>query len=96
MAIAFALVFTRSFHPRAAEHDRTPRNLLLLSLVNWGVAIMAWTISAYLGITSPASIIVYTVLFVIGLFAATVAVGAVPPREVRASPGADPVSGGRR
>jgi hypothetical protein len=52
----------------------TRRNLLILSLVNWGIAITAWTISAYLGVTSPAQIIVYTVLFVIGLFAATVAV----------------------
>jgi hypothetical protein len=55
-------------------HDTTRRNLLILSLANWGIAITAWTISAYLGVTSPAQIIVYTVLFVIGLFAATVAV----------------------
>lgn len=59
------------------EHARNPRvrrNLLLLSSANWGVAVVAWTISAYLGVTSPARIIVYTVLFVIGLFAAMVAV----------------------
>ena len=34
---------------------------------------VAWTISAFLGITSPASIIVYSVLFVIGLIAVVVA-----------------------
>jgi len=64
----------RGSHPEHVEHDRTRRNLLLLSLANWGVAIAAWTISAYLGVTSPAQFIVYTVLFVIGLFAAAVAV----------------------
>jgi hypothetical protein len=60
-----------------AEHAynaRVRRQLLLLSLANWGVAIVSWTISAYLGVTSPARIIVYTVLFVIGLFAVGVAV----------------------
>ena len=67
-------LFARSFHPEHAEHDRTRRNLLLLSLANWAVAVVAWTVSAYLGVTSPAQIIVYTVLFVIGLFAAAVAV----------------------
>jgi hypothetical protein len=71
---SFRTLFTRSFHPEHAEHDRTRRNLLILSLVNWGVAFTAWTISAYFGVTSPAQIIVYTVLFVIGLFAAAVAV----------------------
>ena len=50
------------------------RNLLILSLANWVVAIIAWTISAYLGSASPASIFVYTVLFVIGIFAVIVAV----------------------
>jgi hypothetical protein len=56
------------------EHDRRVRRFLLrLSLANWGVAIIAWTISAFLGITSPASIFVYSVLFVIGLFAVIVA-----------------------
>ena len=57
-----------------AGNVRVRRNLLLLSLANWALAILTWTISAYLGITSPASIMVYTVLFVIGLAAATVAV----------------------
>jgi hypothetical protein len=57
-----------------ARNARVRRNLLLLSSANWGVAVVAWTISAYLGITSPVQIIVYTVLFVIGLFAVAVAV----------------------
>ena len=50
------------------------RNLLILSLANWLVAIIAWTISAYLGIAQPAGIFVYSVLFVIGIFAVIVAV----------------------
>ena len=57
-----------------ARNARVRRNLLLLSLANWGVAVVAWSISVYLGITSPVQIIVYTVLFVIGLFAVAVAV----------------------
>lgn len=67
-------LFSRNWHPDHVEHDRTRRNLLILSLANWGIAITAWAISAYLGVTSPAQIIVYTVLFVIGLFAVAVAV----------------------
>lgn len=57
-----------------ARNARVRRNLLLLSLANWGVAVVSWSISVYLGITSPVQIIVYTVLFVIGLFAVAVAV----------------------
>ena len=55
---------------------RVRRNLLLLSLANWGVAVLAWSLSAYLGVASPASIMVYTILFLIGLFAAIVAFAA--------------------
>lgn len=58
------------------RNRRVRRNLLLLSLANWGVAIVAWSLSAYLGVTSPASIMVYTILFLIGLFAAIVAIAA--------------------
>jgi hypothetical protein len=58
-----------------AAHDRRVRRFLLrLSLINWGIAAVAWTISAFLGIESPASIIVYSVLFVIGLVAAIIAI----------------------
>ena len=58
-----------------SAHDKKVRSFLLrLSLLNWGIAIVAWTISAALGITSPASIIVYSVLFVIGLVAAILAI----------------------
>jgi hypothetical protein len=60
---------------KTAEHDKKVRRFLLrLSLANWGIAIIAWTISAALGIKSPASIIVYSVLFVIGLVAAILAI----------------------
>ncbi len=62
-------------HLEATERDQRVRRFLLrLSLANWGIAIVAWTVSAFLGITSPASIIVYSVLFVIGLIAAILAV----------------------
>lgn len=65
---------SRQAHQEATERDKRIRRFLLrLSLANWGVAVIAWTISAFLGITSPASIIVYTVLFVIGLFAVIIA-----------------------
>jgi hypothetical protein len=57
------------------DHDKRVRRFLLrLSLANWGIAVAAWTISAFLGITSPSSIIVYSVLFVIGLVAAILAI----------------------
>jgi hypothetical protein len=58
------------------RNRRVRRNLLLLSLANWGIAIVAWSLSAYLGVASPASIMVYTILFLIGLFAALVAFAA--------------------
>jgi hypothetical protein len=61
--------------PGTSARDKQVRRFLLrLSLANWAIAIVAWTISAALGITSPASIIVYSVLFVIGLVAAIVAI----------------------
>jgi hypothetical protein len=65
---------TAAAQAERARNARVRRNLLLLSAANWGVAVVAWTISAYLGITSPVQIIVYTVLFVIGLFAVAVGV----------------------
>jgi hypothetical protein len=80
------------------EHDRRVRRFLLrLSLANWGVAILAWTISAFLGIASPASIFVYSVLFVIGLVAVIVALltyvlekfGHEPPAVAPGEPGGD-------
>jgi len=58
------------------RNRRVRRNLLLLSLANWGIAVIAWSLSAYLGVASPASIMVYTILFLIGLFAAIVAFAA--------------------
>ena len=65
---------SRQAHREASERDKRVRRFLLgLSLANWGIAIVAWMISAYLGITSPARIFVYSVLFVIGLFAVIIA-----------------------
>jgi hypothetical protein len=65
---------SRQAHREASERDKRARRFLLrLSLLNWGIAVVAWSISAYLGITSPANIIVYSVLFVIGLIAVVVA-----------------------
>jgi hypothetical protein len=55
-------------------HGNVHRHLLTLSLANWAIAIVCWTISAYLGTAQPTGIIVYTVLFVIGIFAVVVAV----------------------
>jgi Ca2+/H+ antiporter len=56
--------------------DATTRRFLTLSLANWALAIIAWAVSAYLGMTSPTSIFVYTVLFVVGLFAVVVGIAA--------------------
>lgn len=55
-------------------HGNIHRHLLILSLVNWCVAIVCWTVSAYLGMAVPTGIFVYTVLFVVGLFAVVVAI----------------------
>ena len=55
-------------------HGNIHRHLLVLSLVNWGIAIVCWTISAYLGVARPAGLFIYTVLFVVGLFAVIVAI----------------------
>ncbi len=57
-------------------HGNVHRHLLTLSLANWAIAIVCWAVSAYLGITSPTGIFVYTTLFVVGLFAVIVAVAA--------------------
>jgi uncharacterized membrane protein len=63
------------------------RNLLILSLANWVVAFIVWTISAYLGIAQPASIFVYTVLFVVGIFAVIVAVASFLLEKFAHEPG---------
>jgi hypothetical protein len=55
-------------------HGNIHRHLLTLSIVNWAIAIVCWTISAYLGVAVPTSIFVYAILFVIGLFAVVVAI----------------------
>jgi len=66
---------SRQAHREATERDKRVRRWLLrISLANWGIAALAWTTSAYLGIESPARLIVYSVLFVIGLVAAILAI----------------------
>ena len=50
------------------------RRFLIFSLANWALAIVLWSISAYLGITSPTSLFVYSVLFVVALFAVIVGI----------------------
>jgi hypothetical protein len=56
-------------------HGNIHRNLLVLSLASWAVAMTMWMISACLGIARPTSLITCTMLFVIGLFAVAVAIG---------------------
>jgi hypothetical protein len=55
-------------------HGNIHRHLLILSLVNWAIAIASWTVSAYLGSAVPTGIFIYTILFVVGIFAAIVAI----------------------
>jgi membrane protein DedA with SNARE-associated domain len=50
------------------------RRFLIFSLANWALAIALWSTSAYLGITSPTSLFVYSVLFVIALVAVIIGV----------------------
>jgi hypothetical protein len=80
-------------------HGNIHRHLLTLSLINWGIAIVCWVISAWLGISQPASIFIYTILFVVGLFAAIVAVLSFVLADFGSEPGvpaaeaAEPPSG---
>jgi hypothetical protein len=50
------------------------RRFLVFSLANWALAVALWSISAYLGITSPTSLFVYSVLFVVALVAVIVGI----------------------
>ena len=76
------------------------RRFLIFSLANWALAIVLWSISAYLGITSPTSLFVYSVLFVVALVA--VIVGIISwlvwrfgrDHEPAASAGSAPPAGG--
>lgn len=60
--------------PAAAQGDHIvhARRFLVLSIVNWGIAIVCWGISSYLGATRPASMFTYTILFVIAIVAVLV------------------------
>jgi hypothetical protein len=69
------------------HHKHIRRNLLILSLANWAIAIIAWSISAYLGMSRPTGIFVYTVLFVIGIFAVIVAIAAYLLEKFAHEPG---------
>jgi hypothetical protein len=50
------------------------RRFWVLSYINWGIAIASWGTSAYLGIAAPARMYLYSILFVVGLFAVVVGV----------------------
>ncbi len=75
-------------------HGNIHRHLLTLSLVNWAIAIVCWTVSAYLGVARPTDIFVYTVLFVVGLFAVVVAVGSFVLATFGTEPGRPAVETG--
>jgi hypothetical protein len=58
--------------PAQGDHIVHARRFLALSIVNWGIAIVCWGISSYLGATRPASMFTYTILFVIAIVAVLV------------------------
>jgi hypothetical protein len=60
--------------------------------VNWAVAIACWTVSACLGSARPTSIFVCTVLFVIGLLAAVVAIASFVLADFGTEPGTPAVA----
>ncbi|HOT23252.1 MAG TPA: hypothetical protein PLB30_09270 [Thermoleophilia bacterium] len=72
-------------------HGDIHRDLPMLSVANWVLAIVCWSVSAYLGMAVPSSIIVCAVLFVVGLFAVVVALAAyvVPDFGVAPAAGSD-------
>ena len=73
-------------------HGNIHRHLLILSLVNWAIAVVCWSVSAYLGIAVPTTIFVYAVLFVIGLFAAIVAIASFVLADFGTEPEAAPAT----
>ncbi len=58
--------------PAQGDHIVHARRFLVLSIVNWVIAIVCWGISSYLGATRPASMFTYTILFVIAIVAVLV------------------------
>jgi hypothetical protein len=50
------------------------RRFYAFSLANWALAIVCWAVSAWLGVASPTSMFVYTILFIVGLVAVIVGV----------------------
>jgi hypothetical protein len=65
---------TAAAKPAAASGDHIvhARRFLVLSIVNWVIAIVCWGISSYLGATRPASMFTYTILFVVAIVAVIV------------------------
>ena len=68
-------------------HGNIHRHLLTLSLINWAIAIVCWAISAWLGTSQPTGIFVYTILFVVGLFAVVVAIVSFVLADFGSEPG---------
>jgi hypothetical protein len=77
-------------------HILHARRFWILSIVNWAIAIICWGVSSYLGVTSPANMFVYTILFVVGIVAVIVGFlcwlvarfGTEPPRQAPEGGGA--------
>ena len=53
-------------------HIAHARRFWILSLVNWGIAIVCFGLSSYLGVARPTNMLVYTIIFVIALVAVIV------------------------
>ena len=52
-----------------AGHLRNARRFWVLSIVNWAIALVCWGVSSYLGAARPASMFIYTILFLIAIVA---------------------------
>ena len=58
--------------PTEPPHLVHARRFLVLSLVNWAIAIVCFGLSSYLGVARPTSMFVYTILFVVAMVAVIV------------------------
>jgi len=59
---------------KSKDYHLHRRRFWALSIANWIIAILAWGTSAYLGISNPTGMVLYTVLFVIGILAVVVGI----------------------
>jgi uncharacterized membrane protein YhaH (DUF805 family) len=50
------------------------RRFWILSIANWALAVITWSVSAYLGGSRPESMLLYSIIFVIGAFAVLVGI----------------------